>query len=169
MFRKILKPGLSVFLVIFVFYSAYELYYLDKVYFFCPVEYKQDTVIIRHDSYGSGDFLSNRSGSRKHNGIDLQAKFGAAVYAGRAGKVTRAQFSRGMGNFIEIAHSPGGYVTIYGHLSKIEVRPGQLVRQAQKIGAVGKTGNANHRGVIPHLHFEIRKNNVPLDPMKFLE
>jgi len=169
MFRKILKPGLSVFLIIFILYSAYELYYLDKIFFFCPVEYKQDTIIIRHDSYGSGDFLSNRSGSRKHNGIDLQAKFGAAVYAVRAGKVIRAQFHRGMGNFIEISHSPGGYVTIYGHLSKIEVRAGQLVRQAQKVGAVGKTGNANHRGVIPHLHFEIRKNGMPLDPMKFIE
>ena len=150
-------------------YLSYQLYYLDKIFFFCPVECKRDTVIIRHDSYGSGDFLSNRSGSRKHNGIDLQAKFGAAVYAVRAGKVIRAQFHRGMGNFIELTHPPGGYVTIYGHLSKIEVRAGQLVRQGQKIGEVGKTGNANYRGVIPHLHFEIRRSGVPLDPMKFLE
>lgn len=160
---------LFVFLLAFPFYLSYQLYYLDKVFFFCPVEYRQDTVIIRHDSYGSGDFLSNRGGNRKHNGIDLQAKLGAAVYAVRTGEVTKAQFHRGMGNFIEILHSPGGYVTIYGHLSKIEVKAGQLVRQGQKIGEVGKTGNANYRGVIPHLHFEIRKNGVPLDPMKFLE
>ena len=178
---------LFVFLLTFPFYLSYQLYYLDKVFFFCPVEYRQDTIIIRHDSYGSGDFLSNRSGNRKHNGIDLQAKLGAAVYAVRTGKVIKARFHpalsypgeslyggkggvhRGMGNLIEILHSSGGYVTIYGHLSKIEVRAGQLVRQGQKIGAVGKTGNANHRGVIPHLHFEIRKNGMPLDPMKFIE
>lgn len=169
MFRKILKSGLLVSLVIFIFYLAHELYYLDKAYFFCPVEYKQDTIIIRHDSYGNGNFLSNRSGNRKHNGIDLQARSGSAVYAVRSGKVIRAQFHPGMGNFIEISHSPQGYVTVYGHLSKIGVRPGQRLRQAQKIGEVGKTGNANHRGVIPHLHFEIRKDNVPLDPMKFIE
>lgn len=169
MFRKILKSGLLFFLVVFIFYLAHELYYLDKVYFFCPVEYKQDTVIIRHDSYGNGSFLSNRSGNRRHNGIDLQAKFAAAVYAPQSGRVSRAGFHRGMGNFIEIAHQPGGYVTVYGHLSKIDVRPGQRLRQAQKIGEVGKTGNANHRGVIPHLHLEIRQDNVPLDPMKFIE
>ena len=48
MFRKILKPGLSVFLIIFILYSAYELYYLDKVFFFCPVEYSCKNISRRY-------------------------------------------------------------------------------------------------------------------------
>ena len=116
------------FLLFLPYYLIRELSYLDKAYFFCPIEYKQDTVIIRHDSYGSGDFMAERSGPRKHNGIDLQAKIGAPVFAVRGGKVIEARFSRGMGNYVELSHS-GGYTTIYGHLSKIAARQGQAVRQ----------------------------------------
>ena len=166
--RKIINFILISFLLFLPYYLIRELSYLDKAYFFCPIEYKQDTVIIRHDSYGSGDFMAERSGPRKHNGIDLQAKIGAPVFAVRGGKVIEARFSRGMGNYVELSHS-GGYTTIYGHLSKIAARQGQAVRQGDKIGEVGKTGNANYRSIIAHLHLEIRKKNVPLDPMEFLE
>lgn len=141
---------------------------MDKVYFLCPIEYKQDTVIIRHDSYGNGYFMAKRSGSRKHNGLDFQAKIGEPVYAVRGGTVKEAKFHRGMGNYVELSH-PAGHTTIYSHLSKISVSEGQFVRQGDKIGEVGKTGNANYRNIMPHLHFEIRKKNVPLDPMEFLE
>ena len=155
-------------LIIFLLYSGYQLYYLDKVFFFCPIEYKQNTIIIRHDSYGSGDFLAERNGARKHNGIDLQAAIGTPVHAVRGGRITEARFHKGLGNYVELRH-PEGYVSIYAHLSKIEVRKNQSVRQGRKIGEVGKTGNASYRGIIPHLHFELRHNDTPLDPMKFLE
>lgn len=154
-------------LILFFLYSGYQLYCLDKAFFFCPIEYKQDTIIIRHDSYGSGDFLAERSGARKHNGIDLQAAIGTPVYAVRGARVIEARFHKGLGNYVELLHSEG-YVSIYAHLSKIEVKENQLLRQGQKIGEVGKTGNAGYRGIIPHLHFELRHNDILLDPMKFL-
>ncbi len=142
---------------------------MDKVDFLCPIDYKQDTVIIRHDSFGKGDFLARRgNGTRRHNGIDLQAPLGTAVYAVRGAKVLEARQSKGMGNFVELLH-PEGFVSVYGHLSRIEVRENQWVGQGDKIGEVGKTGNANHPGVIPHLHFELWHNGELANPMDFME
>jgi murein DD-endopeptidase MepM/ murein hydrolase activator NlpD len=166
--QRIIGFLLFVCLILLFLCSVRQLYYLDKAFFFCPIEYKQDTIIIRHDSYGSGDFLAERNGARKHNGIDLQADIGTPVYAVRGAKVREARFHKGLGNYVELFH-PGGYVSIYAHLSKIEVKENQLVRQGQKIGEVGRTGNAGYRGIIPHLHFELRYNDTPVDPMKFLE
>lgn len=168
MYQRIIVLLLSVLLVIFPFYISYQLYYLDKFSFLCPIKYRQDTIIIRHDSYGSGDFLAERNGLRKHKGVDLSAGVGTAVYAVRTAKVTEARFHKGMGNYVELLH-PDGYISIYGHLSEIAVKENQLVRQGQKIGEVGKTGNAGYRGIIPHLHFEIRLDDTAFDPMRFLE
>lgn len=168
MFQKITIFILSFFLIVLPIYTAYKLYALDRVYFLCPIEYRQDTIILRHDAYGSGDFLAGRSGSRKHNGIDLRAKIGTPVYAARSGRVSEARFHNGLGNYVELAHR-GGYTTIYAHLSKIDVKEGRFVRQGEKIGEVGKSGNANYRGIIPHLHLEVRRQGEPLDPMQFLE
>lgn len=168
MFSRIIAFILSLFIIIFPLYLFYQLRVLDRVYFFCPIEYKQDTIILRHDAYGSGDFLAERSGSRRHNGIDLQARIGTAVYAARSGWVKEARFHKGMGNYVELTHR-GGYTTIYGHLSRIAVKEGRFVRQGDKLGEVGKTGNANYRGIIPHLHLEVRRSGEPLDPMRFLE
>lgn len=168
MFQRIASIFLFLLLVTFPLYLVYRLYALDRVYFFCPIEYKQDTVILRHDAYGSGDFLAERSGQRRHNGIDLQARIGTDVYAARSGWVKEARFHKGLGNYVELAHS-GGFTTIYGHLSRIAVREGRFVRQGEKLGEVGKTGNANQRGIIPHLHLEVRRSGDPLDPMQFLE
>lgn len=167
-YQKIIKFIAAVSLIFFPAFLIYQLYSLDRIYFFCPIEYRQDTIILRHDSYGSGDFLAERSGWRRHNGIDLQAKIGAPVYAARGGRVKEARFHKGLGNYVELIHR-GGYATIYGHLSKIQVRENQWVRQGQKIGEVGKTGNAYFRGIIPHLHLEVRQDGAALDPMKFLE
>jgi len=167
--QRILNLILLIFLIIFPLYVAGELYYLDKVFFRCPINYTQDRIIIRHDSWGEGDFQARRgNGSRKHNGIDLQAPLGVPVYAVRKAKVQEARFSRGMGNYVSLLHGQG-YVTVYGHLSKISVKKNQLLRQGQIVGEVGKTGNANHYGVIPHVHFEIWNKGELLDPMDFLE
>lgn len=64
---------------------------------------------------------------------------------------------------IKIDHG-AGFVTYYGHLSKISVKVGQKVYKGQVIGAVGNTGNSTG----PHLHFEIRKNGSPVNPSKYL-
>ena len=168
MYPKISKHTFFIFLIVFTFYLAYELYFLDKVYFLCPINYKDGGIAVRSDSYGSGDFMARRNGSRRHNGIDLKADVGEPVYAVRGGRVLNARFHRGMGNYVEIRH-PGGYVTIYGHLSRIDTLQGVHVRQGDKIGEVGRTGNANSPGLSPHLHLEIRSNGTPVDPMEFLK
>jgi murein DD-endopeptidase MepM/ murein hydrolase activator NlpD len=157
-----------VFLLIFLpVYLLASLYFLDKSYFICPIEYKSD-ILIRRDSRGDGFFAAERSGNRLHNGIDLFAEIGTPVMASRSGIVVAAKQSRGMGNYVIIRH-PGNIVTIYSHLSRIYVARNNLVRQGEVIGAVGKTGNANYRAILPHLHFEVRRGGIPEDPLQYLE
>jgi len=149
---------LPVFLVV-------SLYSLDKEYVANPVQNK-GYLLVRSDARGDGYFASKRNGRKLHNGIDLYAALGAPVVAARSGIVVAATHNRGMGDYIIIKHADG-LTTIYGHLSEIAVLKGQHVRQKDGIGRVGKTGNANFRDIQPHLHFEIRKNEVPQDPLEY--
>ncbi len=153
--------------VSFLIFASLSLYFLDKQYFISPIAYKWD-MLIRTDIRGDGVFGAPRNGSRLHQGVDLLARLGTPVLAARSGIVVAARSSRGMGNYVIIAHR-GDIKTIYGHLLKISVREGSFVRQGQLIGLVGKTGNANHRAIKPHLHFEVRKSNVPQDPLRYLD
>ena len=89
------------------------------------------------------------------------------VLASRGGRAETKYQKYGMGKYIIIRH-PGRFSTLYGHLSKILVEDGERVKQGQVIGLIGKTGNANYRGMVPHIHFEVRKNGVHVDPEKFL-
>ena len=155
---------LLIFLPIYLFIS---LYFLDRAYFLSPIEYKRD-IIIRSDNRGDGFFAAERNGNRVHQGIDLFAEIGTLVSASRWGIVIAAEKNHGMGNYVKIKHSQG-IVTLYGHLSKIFVSKNEFVRQGQVIASVGKTGNANLRDIQPHLHFEIRKNGIPQDPLEYLE
>lgn len=143
-----------------------ELAGLDKQYFICPVEYKND-IIIRNDHRGDGLFASARSGRRIHQGLDLLADVGTAVCAAKSGRIVSATQNKGMGKYIIIRHREN-IITIYGHLSNIFVSKDDCVRQGQIIGSVGKTGNARAADMLPHLHFEIRKNGVPLDPLEYI-
>ncbi|ADO83232.1 peptidoglycan DD-metalloendopeptidase family protein [Ilyobacter polytropus] len=97
-----------------------------------------------------------------HKGVDLRAKY-VPLHAAKAGKVTYAGWMSGYGKIIIIKHS-GGYETRAAHLNNINVKPGQYVKQGQVIGKTGMTGRVTG----PHLHFEIRKNGVPYNPMKYL-
>jgi len=160
----------KILLILFIVLPAYliiSLYYLDKSYFLCPIEYQRD-IIIRFDNRGNGLFGAGRNGNRLHQGIDLYAGIGTPVLASRWGKVVVARHSRGMGNYIIIRH-PGNITTIYGHLSRIYVNKDAFVRQGQIIAAVGKTGNANYRDIQPHLHFEVKKAGIPQEPLEYLE
>src|SRR5450432_2452416 len=99
-----------------------------------------------------------------HTGIDLAAPTGTTVFAAANGTVIFAGWSNwGYGNSIVLAHGPNLY-TLYGHLSRINVRCGQAVNAGVPIGAVGTTGNSTG----PHLHFEIRPNGVPVNPVGYL-
>jgi len=100
---------------------------------------------------------------REHTGVDLRAKYGDPVYASAPGKVIFTGVAGGYGNLIKIAHAHG-YTSYYGHLSKIYARMGAKVRRGTLIGRVGATGRVTG----PHLHFEIRLNGKPLDPLQFI-
>lgn len=99
-----------------------------------------------------------------HNGLDLIAPQGDPVLAVADGTVTAVETSRkGQGNVVEITHE-GGYVTRYAHLSDIKVSRGQRVQRGRRIASVGISGNS----FAPHLHFELLKDGVYLDPSAFL-
>lgn len=100
---------------------------------------------------------------REHTGVDLRAKYGDAVYASAPGRVIFTGVAGGYGNLIQIAHAHG-YVTYYGHLSKIYAHMGEKVHRGTLIGRVGATGRVTG----PHLHFEIRYKGKPLDPLQFI-
>jgi len=162
-----MKKALLFLLLAMPVYLSVSLYFTDKNYFLCPIEYNGNAVI-RCDSMGEGFFAARRNGSRVHEGVDLFAEIGTPVFAARSGRVIAAGISRGMGNFIIIRH-PGNIITLYGHLQRIYVHKNSFVRQGEIIAAVGKTGNANYRAIQPHLHFEVRENGIPRDPLEYLE
>lgn len=103
-------------------------------------------------------------GRRLHRGIDIANKKGTAIVSAKPGKVVHAGWYGLMGKTVIIKHEDG-YVTYYGHMSDVSVAEGQTVRQGQKIGEMGSTGLSTGN----HLHFEVRKNNVPIDPLKILK
>ena len=98
-----------------------------------------------------------------HAGLDIDGERGDAVYAPATGTVTEAGWKGGYGQMIEIDHG-NGLVTRYGHLSRIEVEAGQPISRGQVIGLVGSTG----RSTGPHLHYELRIGEKPINPRRFL-
>lgn len=101
--------------------------------------------------------------TRLHAGVDLGGARGAPIYAADDGMVVSAGWRGGYGNAVVINHG-GGLATLYAHQSNIGVRPGQHVSRGQLIGRIGCTGSCTG----PHLHFEVRKNGKPRDPMPYL-
>ena len=99
-----------------------------------------------------------------HGGMDFSAPMGTEVYATGDGVVIDVDHSQwGYGIMVTIDHG-FGYVTRYAHLQKTSVRKGQRVKRGQLVGFVGDTGKTT--GV--HLHYEVRKNDVPVNPINFL-
>ena len=104
-------------------------------------------------------------GYRGHVGVDLSMSgaYGKPAYASASGTVIYAGWSGGYGKCVKISHA-NGYSTWYAHLSSIDVSTGQSVYQGQQIGRIGSTGNSTG----PHLHFELRINGSPVNPMKYI-
>jgi murein DD-endopeptidase MepM/ murein hydrolase activator NlpD len=94
-----------------------------------------------------------------HKGVDLAAPHGTEVYAVRDGEVSEAGEDRIYGKYVIIRHADN-WVSLYGHLSRVEVERGQKVKAGSLIGRVGSTGQATG----PHLHFELRQNGRAQDP-----
>lgn len=98
-----------------------------------------------------------------HNGVDLAAPTGTAIYAAYDGIVVAADYGTTMGNYVMIDHGDGLY-TIYMHASELYVRKDDIVVRGEKIAAVGSTG----RSTGPHLHFGVRLNGAYVSPWKYL-
>ncbi len=98
-----------------------------------------------------------------HEGIDISTRIGTDVYATADGIVTETSYDITYGNNIVIDHG-FGFVTRYGHLSRIDVKAGDVVKRGQKIGEVGNTGFSTG----PHLHYEVRINGVPVNPENYI-
>ena len=95
--------------------------------------------------------------------MDFTAPRGTPIYATGNGKVIRAdRKSRGFGNHVRIDHGYG-YVTLYAHMNKMNVKVGENVKRGDVIGYVGNTGKSKG----PHCHYEVRKNGNPINPVNF--
>ena len=97
--------------------------------------------------------------SRFHKGLDFGAAHGTPIVAATDGVVTFAGRHGGHGNYVKLKHA-GGLATAYAHMSRIAARPGARVTQGQVIGYVGSTGLSTG----PHLHYEVYKNGVAINP-----
>ena len=99
-----------------------------------------------------------------HPGLDFRGPIGTPILAAARGRVSFAGQRSGYGNCLEIDHGDG-LVTRYAHMSAFRARLGDQVKAGQVIGAIGSTG----RSTGPHLHFEVRINDRPVNPRPFLE
>lgn len=112
---------------------------------------------------GLSSFFGSR-GDSYHEGIDIRANAGTPVYAAREGVVIYSgRGIRGYGNVVIVKHK-GGFATVYAHNKFNTVRRGEKVKRGALLARVGATGRATG----PHLHFEVRRGELPQDPLAFL-
>lgn len=110
----------------------------------------------RRNPFGGG-------GYEFHSGQDIEADWGAPIVSGASGRVTFTGWQNGYGQLVEVDHG-GGLTTRYAHLSHIDVELDQMVERGQLLGKVGSTG----RSTGPHLHYEVRINDQPVNPLPYL-
>jgi len=99
---------------------------------------------------------------RFHEGMDFSAPVGTDIFATGNGTITKAGWQQGYGNAVVINHG-FGYVTLYGHMHKILVKPGQKVKRGDIIGLVGSTGKSTG----PHLHYEVHYKGQIMNPQNY--
>ena len=97
-----------------------------------------------------------------HQGLDFAAPYGTAIQATGSGRVCKIQSEHGYGNHVEIDHGYG-YVSLYGHMSRIDVHEGDMVKKGQVIGRVGSTGSST----APHCHYEVHLKGKPINPLQY--
>ena len=137
------------FLISTIFFTSNCIHYANKPNFTWPV---------------NPPYTLSRDFSIYHEGIDFPKNRGQPVFSAAKGKViySGAQFS-GYGKMIIIEHGPN-WSSLYGHLSKITIKSGDIVKKKQKIGEVGSTGRSSS----PHLHFELIYRKQPMNPVPHL-
>ncbi|MGB6199290.1 MAG: M23 family metallopeptidase [Candidatus Acidiferrales bacterium] len=120
--------------------------------------------VIGHLTAGFGERLDPFSGEGAfHTGVDISSQYGTAVHATADGVVIGAEEHVGYGRLVVLDHG-FGVTTFYGHLSAYNVTPGQRVNRGDVIGYVGVSG----RTTGPHVHYEVRINGAPVNPMRYL-
>lgn len=111
-----------------------------------------------------GNRMSPFSGILKfHEGLDIAAQTGTPVMAPADGVVVKAGFSTGYGNMVEISHGYG-IKTVFAHNSRLNVKAGQRIKRGDIIAYVGDSGSSTG----PHLHYEVRMNGLPVNPVKYM-
>lgn len=115
------------------------------------------------DGFGRRHNPFSGEGRETHEGLDIAADFGTPVSATADGLVIHAGPYSGYGNLVILYHS-NGITTRYGHLSRITVDAGQRIKRGDQIGHAGSTG----RSTGPHVHYEIRENDQPTDPVRYV-
>jgi murein DD-endopeptidase MepM/ murein hydrolase activator NlpD len=153
--------GFGVLVGVAVLWVVLEWPYINWRYLAPPIDI--DPLVVRQDAKGDGRFGAPRSGRQSHRGVDLLAPLGSPVRAIRSGTVIRVGTHRGLGRFVELAHRRD-LTSLYAHLATTEVEPGDRVAQGQVLGTVGKTGNARHPWISPHVHLEVVSRGEAIDP-----
>ena len=130
-----------------------------------PMQLPLDSLSYTQTGAGTGEKINPFYTTKAHhNGVDFIVAQGTSVYAPAAGIVSRVSRSRkGEGNTVTIKHQ-GGYITRYAHLADIFVGQGQSVRKGARIATAGMSGNS----YAPHLHYEVWRDTVMLDPLNFI-
>lgn len=128
---------------------------------FTPIGYPAN--FIMNSGFGYRSDPIRRGQVEFHPGIDFKGSRGDAVKSTADGKVILAGWFQGYGKCVRIKHK-NNLETLYGHLSKINVKEGQMVNTGELIGLVGSTGHSTGN----HLHYEVRKNGKPINPRNFL-
>lgn len=119
--------------------------------------------IVKEDKNASSNAPAEKDQMQFHKGLDVAVAYGSPVQCAASGKVIFAGVKGGYGNCVIIEHG-NGLVTLYGHLSEILVEANDRVKVGQTIAKSGNTG----RSTGPHLHYEVHKNNQPINPRLFL-
>lgn len=129
-------------------------------------ELAKHTVPAGRPLYGwiSREFSTGEESGEKHAGLDFAVKTGTAVAATASGVVSFAGWEEYLGKLVIIDHGDG-YQTLYGHNENLLVQEGDNVLKGDVIALSGNTGHST----APHLHYEIRKDGVPVDPMPYLD
>ncbi len=163
---KRLAIAIAILIILSGLYIIHDrVYYGDEVEYLSPLDL--EVIKLRYDKFGDGHFHAKRKNNRKHGGIDILSDTGTPVRAAKSGWAI-AEFDKdGFGNYVKIYHG-SGVVSYYGHMEGASMRWIDKVKQGDTIGWVGCTGNARSKGMKPHLHFEIRKNGLAVDPMELL-
>jgi murein DD-endopeptidase MepM/ murein hydrolase activator NlpD len=145
---------------VYMAYNDYLTHLVNSVGF-TPMGYPRISSMTSRFGFRSDPF--NSAHAEFHPGIDFTGNRGDIAKVTANGRVVSAGWNGGYGNCVRVAHA-NGYETLYGHLSRITVNVGQKLSVGDKVGEVGSTG----RSTGTHLHYEVRQNGKPVNPVKFL-